>query len=381
MQLLWENIFPHPPLLNPTADPAESNIAEKLTVLYTWFRSLSRAFIPDDSAFDINNDALQKANIRLAHIAYSGSVILLSRYPLIRSIERGDLPRDTAHHTRRETTPARRKSELDDLQYAEGCIDAAINAVQHVHSLVSPISPSCSTTPPLAALTEGDSGVKDVRSSRTVLGVFFVATLTVLLNISMQSEHSQDARISESLLERISQTISDLEGLPETTETARKYRNTLRPFVAALSARSPSPYTNIPHPYRLQSADSVTGPFSIARKQLTADLIALLRQPQSTEWFTHPSPLWCWKDLLVSPRAPPIGGRMVDEVSKDGGNRTLREGEGGHSPSRGSDKRARTNSVAVEDLDGEMARAREAAEQWKVSKELEMLFQKSNQAK
>jgi hypothetical protein len=341
-QLLWENLFPHPPLVHP-ADPTGASLATKLSILYAWYRSQTRAFIPDSSTFDINNDALQKANIRLAHIAYFGSIILLSRYPLIRAIERGDLPRDAS---RRDTATGRRKNELDDLQYAEGCIDAAINALNHVHTLVAPISPSS------PAFSEHDSDVKDARSSRTVIGVFFCASLTVLLHFSLQPEGAQKAE----LLDRVLRTIEHLHNFPETLDMAGQFRSILSPFVNAICypsyfGRRPSVDTGI-------------------NRRLTTDISNLLKHPTGgIEWLPYHSPSWSWRDLLAAPNALPVGGRMIGDTTVTPTDRTLRGGEGGNSPSRGMDKRVRTNA---EDTESQWDRDhRQAA----VSKELQALFQ------
>ena len=377
--MLWENLFPH---LHPASpDPAEATIAARLSILYTWYRAQPRAFIPDSSTFDINNDALQKANIRLTHIAYLGSIILLSRRPLIRAIERGDLPRDTAQ-SRRETAVGSRKDELDDLQYAEGCIGAAINALGHVHTLVAPISPSASNTPPLAVFVDHDSDVKDVRSCRAVLGAFFAAAVTVLLYLSLQPEGSAEFRHNEGLLDRVSRIIDDLSALPETQDMARFFRTTLGPIMSALVARSHSrpPY---PHPEN--------GPLGVSGKRLIADITMLLKHPTvGVEWLPFESPLWSWRDLLSVPGLGPAGGRMVGDARTSASDCTYGGGEGGISPPRRLEKRARTANDDAETQWGRepsvpstTARSTTGSvEEWQgqtaVSKELEALFNRNN---
>lgn len=331
-QILWENLFPHP---NP--DPAESIIATRLSTLYSWFRSQPRAFLPDTSTFDINNDALQKANIRLSHAAYFGAIILLSRFPLIRSIERGDLPRDTAQ-SQRESASGRRKGELDDLQYAEGCIDAAYNAVNHVHTLISQKSHSGSTG---LAFSDNDATVKDIGSCRMVLGVFFISVLTILLHISLQSAQTMDARQND-VLEKISQVIAEMDLNTDVQDMSRQHRARLRTFLDAISARSSSHYSNYSASFRPPSSDSIS-PLGISGKRLTADLIHMLQQPQGgVDWLAYHSPLWCWKDLLTTPGALPVGGRLIEPSPKNS-DRTLRSasGESGSTPPRGLDKRAK----------------------------------------
>lgn len=375
-QLLWANIFtPPPPTPSPASEPAVSNTAARLTVLYTWFRSLSRSFVPEDSAFDINNDALQRANIRLAHIVHLGSVILLSRLALVRCIERGETPRDpaaaamapaetaavvttaatttAAQASRRDSTSAQRKGELDDLQYAEGCIHAAINTVTLVHALVSTTSPASA----LSVFADCELGVRDVRCCRAVLGVFYVATLTVLLHLSIRPEH-HDPWQCETLLERISLTISDFETLPETAHTARHYRDVLRPFVNALSGHPPSPQ---PHdvPYHCEPAgEPITGPRSASGRKVTADLAAMLRHGHDgSEWFPYHSPLWCWQDLLMTPAVFPVLLPPPRRASEDD---SQRDAVGDQGPQRPA-KRQRIADVCV-DVDGEMVWTRDNAE-------------------
>jgi PAS domain-containing protein len=323
-QLLWDNLFPEP-----SFDPTDNgNVASKLTVLYTWFRSLSRSFIPEDSAFDIQNDALQKANIRLSHISYLGSIILLSRHSLIRAIERGDYPNS-------QPSVTRHKSALDDRQYAVDCFNAAVNAITHIHSLITPISPSTSSTPPIAAFTD-DHSLKDIRSSRTVVGVFFISTLIILLHLSVLRPHEMANH--DSLMDKTTQIINDLRSLPETAEVANRYKAILQPFVAFVMQSQPA------HQY----PDYLYAQGQKVKEQL----IGLLRMPQGgAEWVPYRDPrVWSWKDLLAAPGAIPVGGRMEGPIV---GGRIVEEEriverEGSGPPVRG-DKRMR-QETQVEDL-------------------------------
>ncbi|KAI5802075.1 hypothetical protein FPQ18DRAFT_4063 [Pyronema domesticum] len=323
-QLLWDNLF-----LDPSFDPTDnSSVASKLTVLYTWFRSLSRPFIPEDSAFDIQNDALQKANIRLSHISYLGSIILLSRHSLIRAIERGDYPNS-------QPSVTRHKSALDDRQYAVDCFNAAVNAITHIHSLITPISPSTSSTPPITALTD-DHSLNDIRSSRTVVGVFFISTLIILLHLSVLRPHEMANH--DNLMDKTTQIINDLRSLPETAEVANRYKATLQPFVAFVMQSQPA------HQYP---------DYLYAQGQkLKEQLIGLLRMPQGgAEWVPYRGArVWSWKDLLAAPGAVPVEGKM--EGLKVGGRIVEEERnverEGSGTPVRG-DKRIRQETQA-EDL-------------------------------
>ncbi|KAI5813614.1 hypothetical protein BZA77DRAFT_118288 [Pyronema omphalodes] len=323
-QILWDNLFPEPSF-NPTDN---SNVASKLTVLYTWFRSLSRSFIPEDSAFDIQNDALQKANIRLSHISYLGSIILLSRHSLIRAIERGDYPNSQSS----VTLP---KSALDDRQYAVDCFNAAVSAITHIHSLITPISPSTSSTPPIAAFTD-DHSLKDIRSSRTVVGVFFISTLIILLHLSVLRPHEMANH--DSLMDKTTQIINDLRSLPETAEVANRYKAILQPFVAFVMQSQPT------HQY----PDYLYAQGQKVKEQL----IGLLRMPQGgAEWIPYRDPrMWSWKDLLAAPGTIPVGGRMEGPIVGGwivGQERTVeREGSG---PLARGEKRMR-QETQVEDL-------------------------------
>ena len=365
--MLWENLFSHPPLLHPPSpDSAEANIATKLSALYNWYREQPLIFMPGSSTFDINIDALQKANIRLAHIEFFGSIILLSRYPLIRAIERGDLPRDTAQ-PRQETAAGSRKHELDDLQYAEGCIEAAIKVLSHVQTLVAPIPPSTSNTSSLAIFAEHGS---DVRSCRAVLGVFFAAATTVLLHLSLQPEGSAGFRDNKGLLETVSGIIDNLVALPETQDMTHKFRATLGPFVSALRARYHSRYPE-------------STPLGVPAKALIADITALLKHPTvGVEWLPFEGPFWTWQDLLSAPRLGPVGDRMVGDARSSSSDRTYRGGEEGSSPTQGAEKRAKISNEESSPSTA-VRSSMEVVEEWNsgraaVSKELEALFNKNN---
>jgi hypothetical protein len=301
-QLLWDNLFPHPPLLH----PGEADISAQLSTLYTWYRSQTRAYIPDSStAFDINNDALQRASIRLAHTAYFGSIILLSRHPLLRAIDRGDFPAS------QQSRGTHRKNELEDLKAAEGCVAAGINALNQVQMLVAPSTPGFS-----------DRDAVEARSSRVVLCVFFMAALTVLLHMALDFPPLDDQQQQQ--LVRILRTIEELHAVPETVEMGQHFRKVLQPFINAL--------------YH-QEAD---------RRRLAKDIENLLKHPTAgIEWLPYISTAWSWRDLLQAPNATPVGGRMIPAAEAPV-DRTLRSGEGGSTPPRGLDKRAR---MAEEDVD------------------------------
>jgi hypothetical protein len=351
-RFLWDNLWPPtPPGYNlALIDPATKNIFAKLATLNEWNRSWNPLFLSNSSAVDLSHDDHQKANIRLIRIGYLGTIILLSRFALVRSIERGHLPQQQSDSPSSSSSGCT-KNEADDIQIAEGCINAAIEAVNYVHSLVSPSPPTTISSVSSVVQAEVRAEFNDMRSSRMVLGVFFCSSLTVLLYLSIEPSFDGTGTGTSSiarkripgptLLAKIQQTLDDLYSIPAAHDYAVRYQKALQPFTDPIAAAINNRMATTATTTSTNSTNTIQTPSDITWVQ---EIIEILKRPNAGgDWMPYPNPWWNWADLLMTPSAPPLN---------EGGNRSSRStntGDGNSTKARrgpSPDKRARLDTAS-----------------------------------